>query len=254
MATTEQIAAFIADDFPQAKCTIQAVGDAGATVVQEIGAGELRPGGTVSREPDPDRIHRFLGRARRGPRHSVETVRRSIATREPRLRRNDQAAPHQSFRLREPPAIAAHRRRLASTGGSARTRAVGEAVAPVFEGCEGTAVASMPCVHPIRLHRTGQAGGEREQLRADPTGIAAARAPDRPAELRRHRQPASPLHPSRQPCLLPTRERRTTGGRSAGSIAQSIPTIDVYVTASPRGPDLARPHAPPRERRTPCRY
>jgi acyl-coenzyme A thioesterase PaaI-like protein len=48
MATKEEVAAFIAAEFPQAKVVIDAVGDRGATVSHEIGPGELRPGGTVS--------------------------------------------------------------------------------------------------------------------------------------------------------------------------------------------------------------
>lgn len=48
MATTEEIAAFIARDFPQVKCTVLDVGNGGATVCHDIGPAELRPGGTVS--------------------------------------------------------------------------------------------------------------------------------------------------------------------------------------------------------------
>lgn len=48
MATKTEVAAFIAADFPQTKCTVLAVGDGGATVAHAIGADELRPGGTVS--------------------------------------------------------------------------------------------------------------------------------------------------------------------------------------------------------------
>jgi uncharacterized protein (TIGR00369 family) len=49
MATTkEEIAAFIAREFPQTKCAVLHVGNAGATVAHEIGPAELRPGGTVS--------------------------------------------------------------------------------------------------------------------------------------------------------------------------------------------------------------
>ena len=49
MATTkEEIAAFIASEFPQTKCAVLDVGNAGATVAHEIGPAELRPGGTVS--------------------------------------------------------------------------------------------------------------------------------------------------------------------------------------------------------------
>ena len=46
--TREEVAAFIAAEFPQTKCTIRAVGNLGATVVHAIGPSELRPGGTVS--------------------------------------------------------------------------------------------------------------------------------------------------------------------------------------------------------------
>jgi acyl-coenzyme A thioesterase PaaI-like protein len=48
LATTEEVAAFIAKEFPQTKCGIRAVGNGAATVVHEIGHEELRPGGTVS--------------------------------------------------------------------------------------------------------------------------------------------------------------------------------------------------------------
>lgn len=48
VATKEQISAFIAVEFPQAKWRIRSVGDLGATVVHEVGPSELRPGGTVS--------------------------------------------------------------------------------------------------------------------------------------------------------------------------------------------------------------
>ena len=48
MATKQEIAAFIAREFPQTKCSILEVGNAGATVSHEVGPGELRPGGTVS--------------------------------------------------------------------------------------------------------------------------------------------------------------------------------------------------------------
>src|SRR5262249_11079735 len=48
MASTEEVAAFIAREFPQTRCVIRAVGDRAATVMHEVGAAELRPGGTVS--------------------------------------------------------------------------------------------------------------------------------------------------------------------------------------------------------------
>ena len=47
-ATKEEIAAFLAAEFPQNKCLVEAVGNAGATVSHHIGPDELRPGGTVS--------------------------------------------------------------------------------------------------------------------------------------------------------------------------------------------------------------
>ena len=46
--TKEQVSAFIAAEFPQTRCTVVEVGNRGATVTHEIGASELRPGGTVS--------------------------------------------------------------------------------------------------------------------------------------------------------------------------------------------------------------
>lgn len=48
MATQEEVKAFIAAEFPQTKCMVQEVGNGGATVFQEVGSNELRPGGTVS--------------------------------------------------------------------------------------------------------------------------------------------------------------------------------------------------------------
>lgn len=48
MATKEQIAAFMASDFPQSKILIDEVGDMSARVRHRIGHDELRPGGTVS--------------------------------------------------------------------------------------------------------------------------------------------------------------------------------------------------------------
>lgn len=47
-ATKEDISAFMAAEFPQSKCVVEAVGDMGATVLLPVGVGELRPGGTVS--------------------------------------------------------------------------------------------------------------------------------------------------------------------------------------------------------------
>ena len=48
MATKEEVAAFIAEQFPQTRCVIQDVSPGGATVSHEIGPSELRPGGTVA--------------------------------------------------------------------------------------------------------------------------------------------------------------------------------------------------------------
>jgi acyl-coenzyme A thioesterase PaaI-like protein len=48
MATKEEVAAFIADAFPQTRLVIEAVGSRGATVSLEVGQNDLRPGGTVS--------------------------------------------------------------------------------------------------------------------------------------------------------------------------------------------------------------
>lgn len=47
-ATRDEVARFMAEQFPQSKCAVEAVGDSGATVSHHIGADELRPGGTVS--------------------------------------------------------------------------------------------------------------------------------------------------------------------------------------------------------------
>lgn len=43
-----EIAAFLKAEFPQNFCTVEAVGDKGATIRMAIGTNELRPGGTVS--------------------------------------------------------------------------------------------------------------------------------------------------------------------------------------------------------------
>jgi len=48
MATKAEIAQFLAAEFPQSKVTVEAVGDASATVRHHISSAELRPGGTVS--------------------------------------------------------------------------------------------------------------------------------------------------------------------------------------------------------------
>ncbi len=47
MANREEINAFLKTDFPQFKCSIEAVGNAGARVRSQIGQEALRPGGTV---------------------------------------------------------------------------------------------------------------------------------------------------------------------------------------------------------------
>ena len=48
MATKAEIVAFMAAEFPQSKCIVEAVGDRSATVRHHVGEDELRPGGTVS--------------------------------------------------------------------------------------------------------------------------------------------------------------------------------------------------------------
>ena len=48
MATTEEVAAFIAAELPQTKCVIREVSSGGAIVSHEIGPSELRPGETVA--------------------------------------------------------------------------------------------------------------------------------------------------------------------------------------------------------------
>ncbi|MFN3879861.1 MAG: PaaI family thioesterase [Nitrincola lacisaponensis] len=47
-ATKEQIATFLAAEFPQSQCIVEAVGKNCATVSHPVGVNELRPGGTVS--------------------------------------------------------------------------------------------------------------------------------------------------------------------------------------------------------------
>ena len=47
-ATKEEITAFMALEFPQTKCKVEAVGDNRSTLSHEIGIDELRLGGTVS--------------------------------------------------------------------------------------------------------------------------------------------------------------------------------------------------------------
>lgn len=48
MASTEEVAAFIAAAFPQARAVIREVGNRGATVMFPVSGENLRPGGTVS--------------------------------------------------------------------------------------------------------------------------------------------------------------------------------------------------------------
>jgi len=48
MPTVAEINAFLVREFPQTRCTVDAVGNAGATVRHPVGRAELRPGGTVS--------------------------------------------------------------------------------------------------------------------------------------------------------------------------------------------------------------
>lgn len=48
MVSKEQMTAFLSTEFPQTKCTVDALGERSATVRHAIGFDELRPGGTVS--------------------------------------------------------------------------------------------------------------------------------------------------------------------------------------------------------------
>jgi len=48
VASREEIAAFVAHEFPQTRCSVLDVGHAGATIAHDVGPAELRPGGTVS--------------------------------------------------------------------------------------------------------------------------------------------------------------------------------------------------------------
>ena len=48
MADKDAVIAFLAGEFPQSTCRVEAVGNMGATVVQPVGEHSLRPGGTVS--------------------------------------------------------------------------------------------------------------------------------------------------------------------------------------------------------------
>lgn len=47
-ASKEEITAFMAAQFPQSSCRVEAVGDRRATVSQDVGEAHLRPGGTIS--------------------------------------------------------------------------------------------------------------------------------------------------------------------------------------------------------------
>ena len=48
MATKEEVAAFIATEFPQTRCVVRQVGNGEAIVAHAVGPNELRPGGPVS--------------------------------------------------------------------------------------------------------------------------------------------------------------------------------------------------------------
>jgi len=48
VVSKDVIAKFLAKEFPQSKCVVEAVGDRAATIRHEVGFDELRPGGTVS--------------------------------------------------------------------------------------------------------------------------------------------------------------------------------------------------------------
>lgn len=48
MASQAEIVAFLAAEFPQSQCVVEAVGARSATVRHPVGVAELRPGGTVS--------------------------------------------------------------------------------------------------------------------------------------------------------------------------------------------------------------
>ena len=47
-ATKEELVAFMAAEFPQSRCEVEAVGNDRATVSRRVGPDDLRPGGTVS--------------------------------------------------------------------------------------------------------------------------------------------------------------------------------------------------------------
>lgn len=46
--TTDELNAFLASEFPQSPCSVEAVGERAATVRHRVGPAQLRPGGTVS--------------------------------------------------------------------------------------------------------------------------------------------------------------------------------------------------------------
>jgi acyl-coenzyme A thioesterase PaaI-like protein len=48
MATKAEIVEFLATEFPQTRCTVEAVGGRAATIKHQVGLNELRPGGTVA--------------------------------------------------------------------------------------------------------------------------------------------------------------------------------------------------------------
>ena len=48
MPKLAEIAEFLAREFPQCRCVVEAIGEASAVVKHPIGTDELRPGGTVS--------------------------------------------------------------------------------------------------------------------------------------------------------------------------------------------------------------
>jgi acyl-coenzyme A thioesterase PaaI-like protein len=48
VVSKDVIAKFLAKEFPQSKCVVEAVGDRAATIRHAVGFDELRPGGTVS--------------------------------------------------------------------------------------------------------------------------------------------------------------------------------------------------------------
>ena len=48
MPTQQELSTFLTSEFPQTKCTVEAVGGRSATIRHEIGISERRPGGTVA--------------------------------------------------------------------------------------------------------------------------------------------------------------------------------------------------------------